>query len=177
MYAKSHGLSDPGQQLDRKYKWYVDKDSHIFGKGNPLEYDGAKKSLCTDYNEAQFPKTKIVTKRLEDFRQATSDMVGRSKFKGTLNNDLDENHIFGTKNVLGDTWNVAKCIHGDPQLLNDEFLKPDTDLGKTLTHRSKIQAIQPKSIDINKTFGVPSVRFDLQKKNVLSVCDLTVNKI
>jgi hypothetical protein len=174
IYNKSHGLTEPGERMNRHYKWYVDKDSHVFGKTTPMEYDGAKKSLCSDFNEANFPKTKIVSKRLEDFRQATSDMVGRSKFKGTLNPSIDENHTFGTKNVLGDTWNVAKCLHGDVELISDKLVMPDLDLGKTVTHRSKLKNVQLKELDYEKTFGIPSVRYDLHKKTMTSVSDTTV---
>ncbi len=174
LYNKSHGLTDPGERSDRHYKWYVDKDTHVFGKANLMEYDGTKKSLCSDFNEAPFPKTKIVSKRLEDFRQATSDMVGQPKFKGTLNKAIDESHTFGKKNELHNTWNVAKCMHGDVHEVTEKVLQPDPDLGKTVSHRMKLQALQPKDFDIEKTFGLPSVRYDLQKKNLVSVCDLTV---
>jgi len=173
LYNRSHGLTDPGQQKDRNYKWYVDKSNHVFGKNEPLEADGAKKSLTFDFLEAQFPKTKVVDKRLEDFRQATTDMVGRSKFKGTLHPSIEEGHVFGNKNVLGGNWNVAKCIHGDAEQKTEAHLAPDPDLGKSVLHRSKLQNVQPKDLEIDKTFGLPSIRHDL-KKNKVSICDLTV---
>ena len=173
MYNKSHGLTDPGEQKDRNYKWYVDKNIHAFGKTEPKEADGTKKSLSTDYLESQFPKTKIVDKRLEDFRQATSDMVGQPKFKGTLNTNIDDDHRFGSKNVLAGNWNVAKCIHGDPEQKTIKHIEPDLDLGKTVVYRSKMQNLKPKDFDVEKTFGVPSIRQDLNPKSV-SISDLTV---
>ncbi len=175
LYNKSHGLTDPGQQKDRSYKWYVDKNSHVFGKYEPREENGAQKSLTFDFLEANFPKTKVVDKRLEDYRQATSDMVGRSKFRGTLPPTVEETHIFGNKNVLGGTWNVAKCMHGDPEQKTESHLQPDPDLGKSVLYRSKLQNLQPKENEIDKTFGVPSIRYDLKReKDKLSICDLTV---
>ena len=173
LYNKSHGLTDPGEQKDRNYKWYVDKTNHVFGKTEPKEADGSKKSLAFDHLEAQFPKTIVVDKRLEDYRQATSDMVGRSKFKGTLHSGIEEGHIFGTKNMLEGNWNVAKCIHGDSDQKTEMHLQPDPDLGRSVLHRAKLQNLQPKETEINKTFGVPSIRHDL-KKNQISICDLTV---
>lgn len=176
LYNKSHGLTDPGEQKKRNYTWYVDKDNHVFGKPEAMEFDGAKKSLCNDFLESQYPKTVVANKRLEDFRQATSDMVGRSKFKGTLHPSIDENHTFGAKSVLGGNWNVAKCIHGDPEEKTSKHLEPDLDLGKPTLHRSKLQNAQPKDIDPEKTFGVPSIRNDL-KRGKVSVADLTVSKL
>jgi hypothetical protein len=173
LYAKSHGLSDPGEQKNRNYNWYVDKYNHYFGKCNQIEIDGTKKSLCSDFNEAQFPKTKIVDKRLEDFRQATADMVGRGKFRGTLHPSIEENHTFGVMNILSGTWNVAKCIHGDPEEKTSKHLEPDADLGKTLLHRSKLQNVQPREVVPEKVFGLPSIRSDL-KRSRICVSDLTV---
>jgi len=110
LYQKTHGLSDPGEQKDRNYNWPVDKHNHVFGKTEPIEYEGTKKCLNSDFLEANYPKTKIVSKRLEDFRQATSDVVGRSKFKGTLSEKIEPNHSFGVKSLLGNNWNVGKLI-------------------------------------------------------------------
>lgn len=174
LYNKSHGLTDPGEQKNRHYNWYVDKSNHVFGKPEPIENDGAKKSLANDFLESNFPKTKIVNKRLEDFRQATSDMVGRSKFKGTLHPDLDETYTFGFKKD-SQNWNVAKCIHGASEEKTAKHLEADLDLGKNILHRSKLQNAKPKEVDHSKTFGVPSIRYDLPKKNQVSVADLTVS--
>lgn len=110
LYNKTHGLTDPGQQKDRHYKWNVDKNNFVFGKSQPLEVDGTKNSLRTDMLEAEYPKTKIVSKRLEDFKKATSDVVGKSKFKGTMNPNIDEDHTFGAKTIIGENWNVGKYL-------------------------------------------------------------------
>jgi hypothetical protein len=105
-------------------------------------------------------------------------MVGRSKFKGTLHPSIDENHSFGVNSVLGGNWNVAKCIYGDPDEKTYKHLEPDVDLGKTLTYRSKLQNVQPKEVDPEKSFGVPSIRHDLKRnKERISVCDFTVKII
>ena len=61
-----------------------------------------------------YPQTKLVGKRLEDYRQATEDLLGKSKFYGTLNPKFyDENHTFGKESKLGDELNVGICIHGN----------------------------------------------------------------
>ena len=176
LYNRSHGLTDPGEQKNRNYNWNVDKNQHSFGKPQTIEMDGAKKSLAFDFIGSKYPKTTIVDKRLEDFRQATSDMVGRSKFKGTLHQSIGDNHSFGyAKNALnGEKWNVAKCIHGDPEVKNEKDFKADPDLGKSLLHKSKLHNIIPKEPNASRTFGIPSIRTDLKKRPLSSVTDLAV---
>jgi hypothetical protein len=125
--------------------------------------------------EASYPKTKIVDKRLEDFRQATDEMIGKSKFKGTIRSDLDHNFVFGTKSIKGDEmWNMGKCLHGDPYTQTAILLEADKDLGKSILHKSKLGAVQPKEYDPTKIFGVPSIRYDLNKNKNISVNDFTV---
>lgn len=169
-------MSDPGEQKNRNYNWYeIDKKSHVFGRFQPREYNGAKNSLITDFLEASYPKTRIVDKRLEDFRQATDDMIGKSKFKGSIRPDIDENFVFGARSIKGnDMWNMGKCLHGDPYSQNALLLEPDKDLGKCTLHKSKLNAIQPKEYDPNRIFGVPSIRYDLPKKRSPSVNDMIV---
>lgn len=175
MYQKTHGLSDPGEQKVRNYNWYVDKNKHAFGLPQEKEFDGAKKSLRMDELKAPYPSTKIVGKRLEDFRQATEDMLGRSKFRGTLHPNLGPDHMFGLPNTLGGNWNAGKCIYGDPNQITPEALLPDLDLGRDVKYRSKLDSIKPINYDINKKFGVPSIRNDLPKKQFVSVTDLNVS--
>jgi hypothetical protein len=177
LYTRTHGLTDPGEQKDRQYNWNVDKHEYVFGKPDPIEMDGAKKSLRTDFMEANYPKTRIVDKRLEDFRQATSDMVGRGKFKGTLHPDIKEDHVFGCKTIVGENWNVGKCIHGDPEDKNQRHFESDPDLGKSVLHRSKLVTVRPKENPISdKMFGIPSIRYDLNKREKTSICDINVLK-
>lgn len=176
MYQQSHGLTLPGEQKQRNYNWPVNKDTHVFGKGEFIEKDGAKKSLCPDILESQFPKTKIGEKRLEDFRQATSDMLGRTKFRGALNNNLPHDYTFGVKSLKENNWNVGKCLNGDPNILTDKMLEPDSDLGKSVSYRFKNTNMHPSHSNFERNFGVPSVRSDLNAPKERSVCDLKVRK-
>ena len=175
MYRTTHGLTDPGEQTNRNYNWSVDKNKHTFGLPQEKEYNGTKKSLMTDLLEAQYPKTNIVTKRLEDYRKATTDAMGKTKYKGTLDPNLDEDFTFGVPSIknVQDQWNIGKCLQGDVH----NFNQTDTDLGRSRLHRSKLPSMQPKDFDPNKTFGVPSVRGDLPKKRNVSINDLNVKNI
>ena len=173
LYSKTHGLTDPGEQKNRHYNWYMDKNSHIFGLPQEREYDGTKKSLMNDFTHAPYPHSKIVGKRLEDFRQATEDMVGRSKFKGTLHPMIGDDHIFGKKTLLGGTWNAGQCIHGDPEELTEKHFESDPDLGRSVLYRTKLDTLKPIEYNPNQTFGIPSIRRDLHRSKV-SICDINV---
>lgn len=179
LYSKTHGLSDPGSQRDRNYNWHsIDKKNHVFGKFHPIEKDGAKLSLITDFLEASYPKTKIVDKRLEDFRQASEDMIGKSKFKGTLKSDIDENFVFGLQSFkANEMWNVGKCLYGDPDSQNTQLIEQDKDLGKSISYKSKLNIFKPKECEVSKVFGLPTIRYDLPKKKLVSVTDWTVINI
>lgn len=174
MYNTTHGLTDPGEQKNRNYKWPVDKDKYSFGLPQTKEYDGCKKSLMSDILDNEYAKTNIVTKRLEDYRKASKDGLGKIKYKGTVDPNLAEDFIFGVPTIknIDDKWNCGKCIHGD----NKRDNSVDSDLGKSILHRSKLPSRQPKDYDPHKTFGIPSVREDLRKKRNVSVNDLNVNK-
>lgn len=172
LYNKTHGLTDPGEQKDRHYNWGFDKDKHVFGLGQEKELDGAKKSLMTDNLTNPYPQTKIAGSRLENFRQATTDMLGRSKFRGTMPSGFGVNHVFGKKSQLGDAWNAGRCIHGDGTTITDKSMAPDPDLGRNTCYAQKLKALQPIERDPNKTYGIPSIRSDLQKKERVSVCDV-----
>ena len=173
LYSRTHGLSEPGEQKDRNYSWKVDKTNFVFGRPDNIEIDGAKKSLRIEFLDSTYPKTKIIDKRLEDYRQATVDVVGRGKFRGMMNVNLDENHVFGKKSIVGENWNVGKCISGDPDEKKEEHYNPDPDLGKNVLYRSKLSSLKPRNVNSGRIFGVPSVREDL-KKTFVSINDNTV---
>lgn len=174
LYYKTHGLTDPGEQSSRFYKWgNIDPKNHSFGYFQEAEEDGVKKSLMTDNLFNPYPQTKLVGKRLEDFRQATEDMLGKSKYFGTLNPKFhDINHTFGKESKLGDAWNAGRCIYGDGTTVTPESVKPDIDLGRDSHYASKLKSLQPIERDPDKTYGVPSIRSDLPAKKVKSVTDI-----
>ena len=173
LYYKSHGTTDPGQQGTRFYKWNFDPKTHKFGYFEKGEIDGAKNSLKTDTLYNPYPQTKLVNKRYEDFHQATEDMLGKGKYHGTLNpNFYDENHTFGKESKLGDAWNAGRCIHGDETTVTPESVKSDADLGRSWRYGAKLKSLQPTQTDLSRVYGVPTIRRDLQKKTVRSVCDV-----
>ena len=173
LYYKTHGLTDPGEQSKRFYTWNFDPNNHKFGYFQDKEVDGAKKSLMNDFLYNPYPQTKLVGKRLEDFRQANNDLLGKGKFFGTLHPKFyDEQHTFGKESKLGDAWNAGRCIHGDESTVTNKSVEPDVDLGRDHHYANKLKNLQPIERDSNKTYGVPSIRRDLPVKKLKSVSDI-----
>jgi len=172
LYYKTHGVTDPGEQSQRGFKFNVDPNTHKFGYFQEKELDGVKKSLGTDYLYNPYPQTQIVDKRLEDFRQATDDHLAKSKFYGTLDKKYYNNDIpFGKPSSFQD-WNAGKCIHGDETSRNKQNMKEDIDLGKDVHNSYKLKNKQPSERDVNRVYGVPTIRDDLPVKQLKSVTDI-----
>jgi hypothetical protein len=172
LYYKTHGVTDPGEQSLRNFKFNFDPNDHRFGYSQEKELDGVKKSLREDYLYNPYPQTKLVGKRLEDFRKATEDMLGKGKYLGTLSPKFyNDDHTFGKSSNFQE-WNVGRCINGDETTVSNKSLEPDVDLGKDVHYKNKIKNLQPSQRDLNRTYGVPSIRNDLPRKEIKSVSDI-----
>lgn len=174
LYQKTHGLTQPGEQLKRDYNWHFNPNNHVFGKPDTFEQSGCAKSLKSDKIDADFPKTKIGNKRLEDYRQATATLVGTQAYHGSLRNDIDPEFTYGKKAIREDVWNSAKCIIGNPESVKE--VEPDRDLGRSVAYSTKISRKQPVSDTGDRIFGVPSIRYDLKKPFRQSMTDTNVEK-
>ena len=173
LYYRSHGTTDPGKPNTRYYKWNFDPNNHKFGYSQKSEIDGAKNSLRTDNLLNPYPQTILMNKRSEDFRAFNNPLLGKGKFYGSLSPKFyDENHTFGKGSKLGDQWNAGRLIHGDETTANSENLKPDEDLGRDWHYGSKLKSLRPTQKDLNRIYGVPSIRKDLPKRIVKSVTDI-----
>ena len=172
LYYKTHGVTDPGEQSMRGFKFGFDPNDHKFGYFQEKELDGVKKSLRSDFLYNPYPQTKLVGKRLEDYRQATGDLLGKSKYLGTLAPKFyNDDHAFG-KGSNFEEWNAGRCIHGDETTVNNKSLEPDIDLGRDVHWKNKLKSLQPSQRDLERTYGVPSIRDDLPKKKLKSVSDI-----
>lgn len=65
-----------------------------------------------------------------------------------------------------DTWNAARCIHGEP---NQVDVEPDKDLGKSVKPNCRNLVRDPK--DAHRAFGIPTIRKDIPYKEFRSVAD------
>ena len=165
LYLKTHGNYEPGQQKDRGYKWPVDKSNYRFGYSEfDKELNGAAKCVQPERFGEAFPQTKILQKTVEDYIEVTKDELGKPKNLGQTG---DPNQAFGVKKKVGEEWNAALCIHGDPS--SNSQVAPDKDLGKC-TKANCTNAVR-KPEDANRVFGVPTIRMDIPKKDKKSVAD------
>ena len=164
LYFKSHGVTEAGEQVTRNYQWPFDKTQQRFGLADPPEINGVATSLRPEALNGSHPKTEIIHKNVEDYRNSNHEELGRSKNLGTGKPPVPLDHTYGVPTTK-EPWNAGQCIRGNP---TQEDLMPDKDLGKTNRYgfRNNI-----KEGDESRQFGVPTIRNDIGTKNFKSVAD------
>lgn len=98
-------------------------------------------------------------------------MLGQTKNLGQGKPNVGDNHAFGVTTIGNDSWNAAKCMHGDP---TSKELQPDHDLGRCNKIGSRNQV--RRSEDVNRAFGAPTIRTDIPFKVKKSVADHQVSQ-
>ncbi len=171
MYKKTHGNFDPGEQKKRDYDWKIDETSHRFGFGEKKVLNGASTAIHNERPEEHYPQTVIVKKTVEDQKAVANDLLGVSKNMGQGQTNRGPDFVHGIKNVQeSDTWNAARCIHGEP---TEKELVPDIDLGKST--KPNCRNLVRKEDDAHRSFGVPTIRKDIPFKEFRSVADFAVS--
>ena len=140
--------------MDREYDWKFDKNNHVFGKSEPREAELVRKCLKGD--DQDYPKTNIVKKNLEDFKDFSSQHLGVPGNLGQTKRLHDPNMVFGKNPKGADEWDVNQCIRGD-STFKEAYVEPD--LGRATKHGFRNI---PKSGDEDRYFGTPSVREDIK---------------
>jgi hypothetical protein len=107
----------------------------------------------------------IVKKVVEDVKAVTSDMLGTVKNLGQGQAPRGDEFIYGHKNDFT-VWNAGKCITGE---MRTDQLAPDSDLGKS--NKVNCSNTVRKDGDEHRSFGVPTVRTDVQFKIWRSLAD------
>jgi hypothetical protein len=158
--------NDPAYQKDRAYNWNVDKGKHRFGYAEQKVLNGAAHSLHPERKQGAFPKTVIVKKTVEDFKQVAHDILGKPKNLGQGAPPISPDQAFGVSTVGNDAWNAAKCIHGEP---SEREVEPDHDLGRSTKPGCRNELREGE--DINRVFGTPTIRLDIPYKEKRSVAD------
>jgi len=165
LYIKSHGMYEAGQQKQRDYQWPFNPNVHVFGKTEKLVADEGKFCLQPETADEAFPKTQIVKKNVEDFRDYNKDPLGKPNNLAQTNPYVTADQVYGFKPKEKEPWNAAKCITGEAvykQVKEDEFL------GRATKHGFKNV---PKPGDEGRVFGVPTIRNDINKPGLRSVAD------
>jgi hypothetical protein len=166
-YKKSHGNFGAGEQRRRDYNWGaagIDPASHRFGvvpkrTGRSEVAMALKPDLDED---AKAARRKIVPKTVDDYRGVNTDQLGRIKNLGRgIPTNLPERfgHAPGSK----DSWDAGDCLRGDYAVADQ---MPDTDLG-----RSTRPGFRNITKDPDRVFGVPSIRYDIPKRERESVAE------
>jgi hypothetical protein len=159
-------MNDPATQKNRDYNWNIDTKQHAFGYAESKVLNGAAHCLHPERKEGSFPKTVIVKKTVEDFKQVAHDILGKPKNLGQGKVPVSEDHAFGVSTLGNDAWNAAKCIHGEP---TEKEVQPDDDLGRST--KPGCRNTVRKDEDIDRTFGTPTIRLDIPYKEKRSVAD------
>lgn len=171
IYRKTHGNFAPGEQRTRDYNWKFGPEDHVFGYAEKKVLNGAAQALHNERVEEHFPKTTIVKKTIEDHKAVGGDLLGKSKNLGQGQSDRGDDFVHGIRNLQGgDTWNAARCIHGQP---TEKELLPDHDLGKSV--KPNCRNVVRNEDDKLRSFGVPTIRKDIPFKDFKSVADYQVS--
>ena len=166
IYLKSHQDYDPGEQKKRPYDWKVDPTDFRFGMvAKNIIHNEMKQVMAPEASSDQFPETKLIKKNLNDFFDKKDNKLGKPANLGQK--QLGSDHIYGMR-IEANEWDAGKCLKGDA---NEYDVRQDDDLGRC----SKIGSRNiPKQGDENRLFGVPSIRYDIQKPERQSVADPNV---
>lgn len=159
-YKQTHGAYDPGEPISRKYEWpkAITGNQHFrYGVtdrapgGNLTSGDGAKTALTMDLEQDRsFPRTRVVDRTSENFRQVANDQLGTSRNMLQGRPPVAPGHAFGLKSGT-DNIHAGELMRG---FYTPSEQRPDVDLGKcTVKGRRNFHTKRP--------FGVPSVRHDL----------------
>jgi hypothetical protein len=156
----------PATQTDRKYEWNIDTKKHNFGYAEAKVLNGAAYSLHPERRDGGFPKTVIIQKTVEDFKQVAHDILGKPKNLGQGKPPVTDDHAYGVSSIGNDAWNAAKCMHGEP---TEQEVMPDSDLGKCTKAGCRNEVRDEK--DNDRVFGAPTIRLDIPYKEKKSVAD------
>jgi EF-hand domain-containing family member B len=166
LYIKTHGNFECGQQRDRKYNWKFDPKTHVFGKKFFVPENGAKNCLQPDFAQDEFPRTRIVKKNVEDYRNFRQEPIGKVKNQAqTTTTTIKEGHAFGFTSKIKDEWDAAKCISGEP---TEKEVETDFNLGKSVQFGYRTT---PHPGDEDRVFGVPTIRSDIKQPECASIAD------
>lgn len=167
-YIKSHKAYKPGEQRNRAYEWenttIKDPVSHRFGK---VVKDGLQEGVMLSLNafrDTDQPPKRIVPKAYDDFKNVTSDELGKCKNLGQANASLERHGMtFGVTTLpRPEEGGAAECIRG--QYSSDEQA-PDADLGRSLVPGLRNMTRETRA------FGVPTIRSDISPPVARSIAD------
>eukprot|EP00455_Lapot_gusevi_P020542 TRINITY_DN2174_c0_g5_i1.p1 TRINITY_DN2174_c0_g5~~TRINITY_DN2174_c0_g5_i1.p1 ORF type:complete len:445 (-),score=67.70 TRINITY_DN2174_c0_g5_i1:514-1794(-) len=160
--------------ISRGYKWDsvgIDPKEHRFGRtepGNSLSKQGMGVKLALN-EEVNTSTTRVVNKRQQDFKEATTDRLARTRNVQAATEAELSGRVFGRSTGGRDEWGAKQCIHG---AYAPEQQQPDPDLGRRTT-KAKYDIPASIASDSNHVFGTSSIRRDRPAPALRSVANFT----
>lgn len=113
LYKLTHHDFEVGESYDRNYDWTTYKKDSTFGINTPHDNDGkhTQKSLQWLRNNELDKGTKVVAKRVDDFRERTQPQLGQvhDPIKDTMR--VPPDHTFGIL-IRPDEYGAGDLMHG-----------------------------------------------------------------
>ncbi|XP_006821422.1 EF-hand domain-containing family member B-like [Saccoglossus kowalevskii] len=113
LYIVTHNDYDVGEKRDRKYDWSRYAKDSRFGVPTPHDNDGrhVKKTLKWMHEAQQEKGSKIVSKRVDDFRERTQPQLGQvhDPIKDTMR--VPPGHAYGVM-IRPDDFGAGDLLHG-----------------------------------------------------------------
>jgi len=163
-YVKTHRSYEAGEQADREYSWPegVNPDMFKFGKTDTRLKTSAKDALTWEHANDQ---TKVVLKRLEDYRGVSKEHLGERKNHMQLPLPVTADFRFGVRST-DNSNSAAHCLHFNVKVPAE--VRTDSDVGKC-------EAIGKRNILSDRVYGLPSIRTDIPKPDFASRSVANVN--
>ncbi|CAJ1340560.1 unnamed protein product [Effrenium voratum] len=165
MYKYTHNNFNPGERIERSYRWPSETREKNFRFGHG---EGVPQALNWDVeDDGTVKRTRLVQKNVEDYRNVQHTKVYQKAHakQGKHGPPLDPNFQHGVKSGVSD-YTAKSCIQGYYSL---EEQLPDQDLGRCLKPGRRNVTVATRA------FGVPSVRTDIpaphpEKRSIADNC-------
>jgi EF-hand domain-containing family member B len=163
-YVKTHRDYQPGEQVDREYLWPAGVNPAQFKFGREENRTSGTTRDALTWDQAKQP-TKIVLKRLEDYRAVSRDLLGEKKNYMQYPLPVPADFRFGARS--SDSSNTAaSCLHFNSKVVVE--VMPEKDLGKC-----DVQG--KRNILSDRVYGLPSIRTDIPRPDIQSRSVANVN--
>lgn len=159
LQIKSHGAYAPGETVDREYCWpeAISANPHfrfgiVDGAGISSKGQGVMDALAMEREAGgAHPRTRIVSRTCEDFRQVANDHLGQGSHLGQSVPPVAPGHAFGAAKREVE-FSAGALIWGAYPL---EEQMPDRDLGRCTK-------VGNRNVPTARSLGTPSVRYDIR---------------
>ncbi|GAB5366318.1 hypothetical protein AAMO2058_001133700 [Amorphochlora amoebiformis] len=167
----SAALNGIVKHKNRNYDWpnsaIKDPNNHRFGRKQTGPHGPVGSQLHNDIKMQE--DTKVINKRVTDYRNRMHAPLGRCRNLSGNVAKLPSDFVFGKPGLKGEE-STKLCIHDFPKY----YQVPDNDLGKSVKRLGNgFKIKEKKKHDLDRVFGIPSIRRDIKAPKMRSVGDPT----